>query len=197
MSFKRLHVRRGESVPDPAVVVALAKRTKGECWVPKQWLQLGHDQQHLQSLDSCEIPEAKEKANLIANVYRGTISDSFYWNLPRPQPWSFFSDWLSHRSPYVLKPKFTNLRRRDLIVEVLVCRCYRRLRTELSMANINLTGMDVPAYMIGCKKQVRHVLNTTDAMFRNRRTLNDSTYEKTSDSAKRVIQMLIADADAR
>jgi len=196
MSFERLHVQRREW-PDSALEAALAKRSKSECLVSVQWQQLGHDQQHLQALDSCDFLEGEATVNLIANVYRGSIADTFYWTFPRPKPWSFFSDWLCHRSPYVLKPKFPNIRRAELIVEVLLCLCYARLQAELRMANTNSMEMGVPAYRIGCKKQIRHVLNMTDAMFRVRKTLNDSTYEKTSDSAKRVIQILVADAQAR
>lgn len=216
MSYRRLHVQRGvSSAPHLVTQLGLAERAKTESWVSCQWVLLGHYQQHLQAFDSCDVLQAldsrdvvqaldgydvlegDEGARLIAHVFRGTIADSFYWKSPRPKSWSFFSDWLSHRSPYVLKPTFPHLKRCDLIVSVLICLCYARLQTELRMADTDSTETDVPVYQIACKMQVRHVLNITETRFRLRSTLNDSTYEKAGDSLKKVLRVLVPDAAAR
>lgn len=195
--------------PDPAVLRALAVEWKRTQTVTKEWQEWKHDLQHLLALDAVDYfdallytgTEAREDEvhQYEIGVYRAATPHPEYWFVdPRTRSVKIGTHWFLRNSPYLLLPKFGLTRRALLIAHLLICLCYSRLETRSIMANITpIIAHDVPTHIRGAKTALNFVLNITEAMFRHRKTLNDSAYDKAMASTKKILRKSLAEPETR
>ena len=80
----------------------------------------------------------------------------------------------------------------DLCFNHLVNACTRRVRQSAGMESRAIPDEDMICAK-ATKLYFRHVLNNTEALFRHRDTLLDSSWKKTLESGKKVLKMCSED----